>query len=121
MTKTIALFAAAALLAGCATTSGTNPWQTDVAAVQAGWPIVEIAIGATSAGKNPAVVKAEAAITADVAALSSTVAPTNAATVEADLQALIAALPPGVLSAQHQQEITALLALAAALASYSGA
>jgi hypothetical protein len=112
-----ALAVAAVALTACAGTTQTQ-WQSYVAAIQTGVPLVEAALAAEGIGQTPAIVKAEGVLNAEIATLSTTSAPTNAAAILTDVQALVAALPPTALSPAHQAEVSALLAAAKFLAGY---
>jgi hypothetical protein len=112
----IALMVGALLVSGCAS-KGSSPattaasWANAVAAIQLTWPIAEAGINADLETISPAVTKAEATATAAIAALSGTSAPTSLAPLVADLQAVVAAIPTSSISAAHQQQIQALLAV----------
>ncbi len=100
-------------LAGCGFLVCAN-YASNAAKLQADWPALQAAVNADVAvagiAMPPAAVKAEAAIAADVAALSATTAPTSVTTLANDIAALVNALPPNTLSAEHKAELDALVA-----------
>jgi hypothetical protein len=102
------LLAPLAALAGCAN------YASNVAKIQADWPVLEAAVNADVALAGikipPAAVNAEAAIDAAVANLSATASPTSVTTVANDIAVLVNALPPNTISAEHKAELDALVA-----------
>ena len=99
------------LALGACSTLTQSQWTRDVSIVQSGWPVVSALINADLTRKGgqvpPAVVKAEATITSEVAGLSATSAPTSPGVLLSDVQALVDGLPSNVLSAAHQAELAA--------------
>ena len=127
MRKYLILAAPLALLALASCANLTQPtWATDVADVQAAWPIAESAINLALAEikASPAAVaaatKAETQISAEIAALPATASPASAAAALADVTDMVAALPPGTLSPAHEAEAQVFLAGLRILVGYVG-
>ena len=113
--RKLSILAAALALSACSGTTPATQWTNGITAAGVAWPVAEIGISADlSANKATpatvaAVTKAEAVVTLELSTLAASPAPVSTATAIADARAVIAALPPNVLSTAHGDEIEALI------------